>query len=228
MSYRFLLLDADGTLLDFKKAEAQGIKNALRIHQLPYSDAILSAYSRINITCWQEYERGLIDRDTLLTERFRRLFAHLGWTADAKAMQDTYHEELGKGAYLLEDAYDVCERLRTFCELYIVTNGVAATQHSRMKKSGLDRLVRQVFISEEIGFPKPQREYFERVFAQIPGFKKEEALIVGDSLTADIQGGINAGIATCWFNPDRHPRPDGMRIDLEIRRLRELIGLVTP
>ena len=103
-----------------------------------------------------------------------------------------------------------------------MTNGVAATQYSRFAISGLDKLVKGIFVSEEIGIPKPQKGYFDYVFAQIPGFRKENALMVGDSLTADIMGGINAGLDTCWYNPGRKPAPAGINITYEIHDIREL------
>lgn len=222
MRYRTLFLDADETLLDFKKAEAQGLECALRRHQLPFDEEILALYSGINKRCWEEFEQGKFDKETLLVERFRRLFAALAVTADPDTVRRTYHEELGKGGFLIEHAYEVCEELGKTHDLYIVTNGVASTQYSRFARSGLDRLVKGIFVSEEVGVPKPQKEYFDYVFAQIPGFQREGALMVGDSLTADIQGGINAGLDTCWYNPGRKPVPAGLKITYEIHDIREL------
>lgn len=226
MKYRILLFDADGTLMDFQKAEAKGLEAALGMHHLPFNAEILALYSAINKGCWEEYEQGLLDRETLLVERFRRLFDRLGIDADAQAVRATYHEELGKGAYMTEGARDLCAQLGKTHDLYIVTNGVSATQRSRFARCGLDRLVKKVFISEDIGVPKPQKAYFERVFAEIPGFSREEALIIGDSLTADIRGGIDAGIATCWYNPGGLAAPEDLRIDYQIRALAELNAIL--
>ncbi|EET61548.1 HAD hydrolase, TIGR02254 family [Marvinbryantia formatexigens DSM 14469] len=225
MKYQTLFLDADETLLDFKRAEAQGLENALRCHQLPFSEEILALYSGINKKCWEEFEQGVFDKDTLLVERFRRLFRALDITADPDAVRRTYHEELGKGGFLIAHADEVCRKLKETHDLYIVTNGVAATQYSRFAISGLDKLVKGIFVSEEVGFPKPQKEYFDYVFAQIPGFQKERALMVGDSLTADITGGINAGLDTCWYNPERKQAPAGMNITYEIHDIRELLEI---
>ena len=140
MKYQTLFLDADETLLDFKRAEAQGLENALRRHQLPFSKEILALYSGINKKCWEEFEQGVFDKDTLLVERFRRLFRALDITADPDAVRLTYHEELGKGGFLIEHADEVCRKLKETHDLYIVTNGVAATQYSRFAISGLDKL----------------------------------------------------------------------------------------
>ncbi len=223
MGYRILLLDNDGTLMDFKKAEAQGIENTLRLHGLPFDEEILALYSGINKRCWEEFEQGLMDKDKLLTERFRRFLGQLGNTSvDPNSLRAVYHEELGKGAYLTDGALELCRELGKTHELYIVTNGVSSTQYRRFAISGLDQVVNGIFVSEDIGCPKPQSAYFEHVFAQIPGFRREDALIVGDSLTADIQGGIRAGIDTCWYNPDGLTGPEGLNITYEISDLRYL------
>ncbi|MDO4343476.1 MAG: YjjG family noncanonical pyrimidine nucleotidase [Eubacteriales bacterium] len=223
MKYDTLLLDADGTLLDFEKAEARGLEAALKLHQIPFDNRILAVYSRINKSCWEEFEQGLMTKETLLVERFRRLFKTLGITgADPQKVRLTYNEELSKGAYLIDGAFEVCQKLSKTHNLYIVTNGVSYTQRRRLGDSGLNRLVKGVFISEDIGFQKPRREYFEAVFSEIPGFDRTKALLVGDSLSADIQGGINAGIDTCWYNPWRIARPADMKITYEIHAISEL------
>lgn len=222
MGYRILLFDADGTLMDFKRAEAQGIEATFQIHRLPFDREILALYSEINRRCWEEFESGLLAWDALHTERFCRLFAKLGIRADAQAVQATYRDELGKGAFLMDGARELLLTLRKEHKIYIITNGVATTQRSRFQKCGLDQLVDGVFISEDIGCRKPQKAYFDHISAQIPDFSAGEALIIGDSLTADIQGGINAGIAVCWFNPEGLAAPGNMRIDHQIRRLEEL------
>lgn len=227
MKYQTLLLDADNTLLDFQKAEARGIEAAFQAHCLPFSPEILALYSEINRRCWEEYERGQLDRDRLLIERFCRLFRQIDVEADAGAVALSYRDELGKGAYLIEGAREVCEELGKTADLYIITNGVAATQYSRFAASGLDKLVKRSFISEEIGYQKPRREFFAYVFAAIPDFHKDRTLVVGDSLTADIQGGIQAGVDTCWYNPRHVPRPEAMQITYEIddiRKLREIVA----
>lgn len=225
MHYQTLLLDVDGTLLDFKKAEACGIRETFRKHQLYFNDKVMADYSAVNKKCWEEFEQGLLDRETLLEERFRRLFHKYGIEADAAAIEKTYQYELGLGAYLIENAYETCEELSRKCDLYIVTNGVAVTQYRRIRDSGLGKLVKGMFISEEIGYQKPQTEFFDYVFGKIEGFDKRKALMVGDSLSADICGGINAGLDTCWYNPNGLPRPAAMEITYEIRDIRELVNL---
>lgn len=225
MRYQTLLLDADGTLLDFKKAEARGIRETFRQHQLYFDEKIMADYSAINKKCWEEFEQGLLDKETLLEERFRRLFHQYKIKADTAAIEKTYQYELGRGAYLIENAYEICEILSNKYDLYIVTNGVAVTQYQRIKDCGLDKLIKGMFISEEIGWKKPQIEFFHYVFEHIEGFDKSRALMIGDSLSADIQGGINAGLDTCWYNPNGLTRPANMEITYEIQDIRELVNL---
>lgn len=226
MKYRILLLDADETLLDFHKAEAQGFQSALTIHNLPYSEEILALYSSINKKCWEEFERGLLTKPQLLAERFRRLFAAMQIDADAETVRKTYQEELGKGAFLIEGADEVCRELSKVCDLYIVTNGVSATQYSRFSRSGLDAFVKDIFVSEEIGFQKPQKAYFAEVFRRIGNPSKSGILLVGDSLSADIRGGIDAGIDTCWYNPRGLDVPEDMSITYVIDDIRKLPEIV--
>lgn len=226
MKYNILLLDADETLLDFHKAEAQALESAFFIQHLPYNEDILKLYSTVNKKCWEEFEQGVLTKQQLLIERFRRLFALLPITADAESLRQIYQEELGKGAFLINGAYEVCRKLSLQCSLYIITNGVSAIQYSRLSKSGLDKLVKDIFVSEEIGFQKPQKAYFDEVFRRLGNPSRDKILLVGDSLSADIRGGIDAGIDTCWYNPHGKEKPADMEITYvldDIKKLPELV-----
>lgn len=226
MSYKILLLDADNTLLDFNKAEANALEQTFITYNFDFDGEILRSYSAINQKCWEEFEQGLITKKTLLSKRFQLLFDSLGLKADVESVRITYQEELSKGAFLLEGAYKLCRDLSVNHDLYIVTNGVASTQHRRIKDSGLDKLVKDIFVSEEVGFKKPERGYFDYVFSHIKEFDKSQALLVGDSLSADIVGGINAGLNTCWYNPLGKSAPKDMAITYTIQNLEELRKIV--
>lgn len=225
MSYQILLLDADGTLLDFQRAEAQALEETFHQHGLYFDETVLSDYSKINKTCWEEFEQGLLDKKTLLIERFRRLFETYGIAKDPTVVRLTYQEELGKGAFLIPDALSVCRTLSRTHDLYIVTNGVAATQYSRFRDSGLTPLMKGLFISEEIGYQKPQKEFFDYVLEHIVRKEGDHILMVGDSLSADMKGGILAGLDTCWYNPSGIKRPSDMDITYEIQDIRELLTI---
>jgi 2-haloacid dehalogenase len=136
--------------------------------------------------------------------------------------EDAYRVWLGEGAYLMEGAVEILDYLKERYPLYVVTNGVGATQRKRLKASGLDKYFRDIFISEEAGSQKPQKEFFEYCFAHIKEAGPEEMMVIGDSLTSDIQGGVNAGIDTCWFNPQGKENRKRISVAREIRRLSEL------
>lgn len=141
--------------------------------------------------------------------------------------EEEYQQALGQGGFLLPQAMEVCRRLSRDCRLYILTNGVEATQESRLTRSGLRPYLSGVFVSETTGYQKPQREYFEYVFSHIPRFDKNRALMVGDSLTSDMKGGEGAGLATCWYNAAHAPNNANVKIDYEIDDLRQLYDIVS-
>ena len=218
--YRVLLLDVDDTLLDFKADEREALKKVLGQFGLSADDEVFARYSEINRALWLAHERGEIPRQTIWERRFAALFEAFHLSADGPEAERLYRAALGEGGHLIPGAFELCRALSRRYALYLVTNGTAATQYSRIRRAGLDRWVRETFISEEIGFPKPAPQYFDAVFEKIP-FSREEALIIGDSLTSDIQGGFNAGVDTCWYNPGRK-ESGGLSPTYEIHTLIEL------
>ena len=205
MKYKTLLFDADMTLFDFKASEREGLKQTLLEHGFPYSSEILETYSKINDSYWKKFERGEVDRATLLIARFADFFREIGVSGDAEAFNRQYLENIGGIALLLDGAEELCRELSKTHRLYIITNGIARTQRRRMDKSGLNVYFDDVFISEEIGAQKPQAAFFEYVEKHIPNWDAESTLVIGDSLTSDIQGAVNYGLDRCWYNPEQLP-----------------------
>lgn len=226
MKYSILLLDADETLLDFKMAEAHALEETFRHYSLLYNEEIHALYHTINHQLWRDFEDGRITKDQILAQRFRKLFARLGIEDELSGFEEEYQRALGRGGFVLPQALEVCQELSRDCRLYILTNGVEATQESRLDLSGLRPYLSGVFVSETTGYQKPQKEYFDYVFSRIPGFDRSQALMVGDSLNSDMKGGEGAGLATCWYNPAHLPNEAGVRIDYEIHDLRELAKIV--
>ena len=224
--FNFVFLDADDTLLDFLLTERAAITESFQRFGLSPTDDLITQYSAINKACWERMERGEITRDRVLIERFEILFARLGADIDPRVFEGTYQALLGQHAFLVEGAEDILAYLRPKYKLYIASNGVAATQDSRFRDAGLTGWFDDIFISERIGHHKPEKAYFDACFAQIPGFRRDRAIIVGDSLSSDILGGINAGIATCWFNYRRRPARDDIRPDYTINTLEELKSIL--
>ncbi len=222
-----VLWDVDQTLLDFKRSEDYAVRYCFGLFGLEVDDRIVERYSIINEGYWRRIETGEIRKKDALTGRFQTLFGEIGITGvDAEAFQEEYAEALGSVYYFQDDSYELVKSLKGVCRQYLVTNGVTRTQRKKLQLSGLDKLVDGIFVSEQIGAPKPQKEYFERCFAQMPGFRKERAIIVGDSLTSDMLGGNRAGVATCWYNPGGLENLSEVRIDYEIRNLNEIRGIL--
>ncbi len=224
---RYLLLDLDDTLLDFQRGERIALKLTLDEMGISYTEEMIDRYIVINIDCWRALERGELTRDEVLYGRFERWFAEYGITASVSAVQDRYEK-------LLEDQHDFIDGARELLDtlaasgkyrISIVTNGTPAVQWPRLGASGIIGYVDDVFISYDLGYPKPKAEFFDLCFERIEGFVRSEAIIVGDSLTSDVLGGINAGILTCHFNPRNHPYTT-ITPDYKINKLSELPALL--
>ena len=222
----FLFLDLDDTILDFHKAERIALSKTIREFGLEPTEEVLSRYHVINKWHWEQLELGKLTRAEVLENRFGALFAEFGIQADQAACARAYEHNLSIGHYFLPGAEEAVEILSKRYRLFLASNGTASVQKGRMTSANLYRFFEVCFVSQEIGHNKPSREYFEAAFARIPGFDKSKCLMVGDSLTSDIQGGINAGIKTCWINPPHAPgRPD-IQPDYEIEALSQLPGLL--
>jgi 2-haloacid dehalogenase len=199
--YDIFLFDADGTLFDYDMAEANALKIMFEYCGLEYSEAVRSKYREINFQAWKSYEKGEITKTELQTLRFTRLFNEIGVCYDVKYFNERYLNELGKGSFLIDGALEICKEITSRGKkIYIVTNGILVTQKARIEHSAIKEYISGFFVSEHIGYQKPHALYFEYVLSHIPQADKNNILIIGDSLSADIAGGNNAGIDSCWFN----------------------------
>lgn len=222
----FLFLDLDDTILDFHKAERIAIAKTFRSFGLEPTDAVLERYHIINKQHWERLERQELTREQVLTGRFEALFREMGRNVDAEAVARTYEHNLGIGHYFLPGAEETVKCLSKSYPLYLASNGTASVQHSRLTSAGLYPYFREVFVSQEIGHNKPSKDYFDACFARIPGFDKSKAIMVGDSLTSDILGGIQAGMKTCWVNPEHKKAREDIRPDYEIESITQLEALL--
>jgi 2-haloacid dehalogenase len=224
--YTTVLFVADATLFDFKKSEHSAVKDCLVFASLPATDEVIAKYSDINDGYWKKLERGEVTKAELFVARWRDLVDFYGFDFDAQKIADLYPQKLAEKGFLIEGAEEICQALYGKVKLYIVTNGFAKVQHGRFDASTIRKYFHGMFISEEVGAEKPSLEYFSTVFSQIPDFDKEKAIIIGDSLTSDIKGGINAGIDTCWFNPQGKIAPKGMNITYTVSKLSEIEEII--
>lgn len=223
---KFVLLDIDDTLLDFGKAEAAAIRKTFNHIGIPVSDELIRRYSEINDMQWKRLEKGELTREQVLVHRFDILFDELGLKIPSEMVQATYEYLLGVGHYFIDGAEELLKTLYGSYELYIVSNGTANVQERRIKSADIGKYFNGIFVSEHIGYEKPRKEFFDSCFAQIPDFDKEKAIIVGDRLSSDILGGINAGVKTCWFNRKNDVPDPEIPADYEIHRLAELPALL--
>ena len=223
-----ILWDVDQTLLDFSRSQRYALEESFCRFGRDTKEEMVILYTKINDSYWKRYELGEVTKEELLTGRFASLFSIMGiGDIPVEEFAAIYQKALGEVYYFCDQAGELCLRLKKVVRQYAVTNGVSATQRNKLRLSGLDQILDGIFISEELGYPKPCREYFESCFSRIPEFKRERALIVGDSLSSDIQGGNNAGIACCWYNPGKKAKDREVRIDYEIRNLWELEGILS-
>ena len=216
---KFVFFDLDDTLFDFKMAEKIAIKFTLSKFGIEPTDETTKLYSRINLSCWEKLERGEYTREEVLNNRFKFLFEALGVDAPFSEARKTYEERLGIGHYFLPGAEELLENIKGKYEMYITSNGIAKVQAGRIASSGIEKYFKEIFVSEKVGANKPSPLFFDRVFERIDGFDKSQAIIIGDSLSSDILGGINAGIKTCWFNPHHKENKMGFTADYEIDSL---------
>lgn len=226
--FKVLLWDVDGTILNFLEAEKVGIRMGFARFGLgTCTDEMLSDYSCINRRWWEMLERGEITKPQVLEGRFSEFFTKYGIRTDIVGEFNRHYQvDLGETICVNDDALNVIRVLKPFVRQYAVTNGTKIAQTKKISKSGLDHLLDGIFISEDIGAEKPSKAFFDGVWSKIGCFASEEVLIIGDSLTSDILGGMNAGIRTCWYRPAHAMKPKKLRIDYEISDLREITKIV--
>lgn len=222
----FLFLDLDDTILDFHKAEHIALGKTFHGFGLEPTEEVMARYSLINKAHWERLERKELTREEVLVGRFAVLFSEYGIDVDPTQCARTYENNLSVGHYFLPGAYEALECLSKKYKLYLASNGTARVQAGRLESANISHFFQEIFISQEIGANKPDIKYFEGCFAKIPDFDVTKALIVGDSLTSDILGGIQAGMKTCWVNPKGKIAPENIQPDYEIKALSELENLL--
>ena len=226
MRYHTILFDADGTLLDFERSEYEALSDVLSEFGIPDTPENHKIYSAANAEQWRLLEKGLVSRAELRINRFHKFLNAIGFSASSYAMADSYMHALAKKSHLLDGAFELCRELCRDCELYIITNGFRFIQQGRFNPSPIAPFFRDVFISEDIGVEKPDIAFFDHVKAHIPNFRSESTLVVGDSLSSDIAGGIGVGLDVCWYNPKKKTPPADMKITYTVSELSEILSIV--
>ena len=225
---RNVLFDLDDTLFDFHKAEKIALTKTLVHFGIDPTEETLALYSTINAAHWKRLELGEISREEVKVGRYRELFKTIGVECDPVKATAYYESMLAIGHYFMPGAPELLEGLyRKKYRLYIVSNGTAKVQEGRIGSSGIAKYMDGIFISQILGANKPDKQFFDICFAEIPDFSLSETVIIGDSLSSDIKGGINAGITTVWFNPKGIENDNDIKPDYTIKELSEVPGLLS-
>lgn len=226
MSIKNILFDLDDTIYDFGMAEDIALGRMLTDIGVRPTEEKIKLYSRINLSYWKRLECGEITREQVKVERFRSFFSEIMVDYSPEKADVIYRSYLNQGHFFIDGAWDMLQKLHGKYRMYLVTNGTADTQKGRIASGKIEQFFDKIFVSELIGFNKPDKEFFDYCFQKIGNIKKDETIIIGDSLTSDIQGGIHAGIRTLWFNGRRESNATEIKPDYEVHKLCEISELL--
>lgn len=225
--YKLILLDADNTIFDYDKAEEFALFASLEYYNVPGDyKQIRTIYRVINQNLWKMLELGEVTKKVLKTLRFQKLFEELKLNINAHEFSDYYLIKLGEGNFLLDGAEELCRYLHNKYRVVFLTNGIKEVQHSRIKSSKVYKYTEDIITSDEVGINKPDRGIFQWAFDKLGYNDKKSTIIIGDSLGSDIQGGINFGIDTCWYNFTGEPNSSGLKPTYSIDSLKDIYSFL--
>lgn len=224
--YKYLLFDADNTLLDFNKSESAALELALKDFPLAFSDKVWETYHLINDGEWKRLEKGETTRDRLKIERYEKLFDYFGLDGVkyGKEIAPKYERILGEMAFVIDGVFDLLANLSGDFDLYLITNGTLSVQKSRLEKSGIMQYMKYAFISEEIGASKPDPAFFDSVISYVGDTDLSKYLVIGDSLTSDIAGAVNYGIDSVYYTSDKNAKSDANFVIGDLKELYEILS----
>lgn len=228
-NFTTIFWDVDGTLLDFDYSERVSIKKCFESIGLDITEDMIKRYSEINLSYWKKFEQGLITKQELLVKRFLSFFDEYNISnVDVEAFRLEYQHNLSTVYRYLDNSFELVKAIKEKYKIkqYVVTNGVSKIQRTKLNLSGFDTLMDDLFISEEIGVPKPGKEFFEYCFAKISEKDKEKILIIGDSLSSDIKGGFDSNIKTCWYRKNTQVNNWDIEPDYEISVLSDVLKIL--
>lgn len=218
-----ILYDVDGTLLDFEIQEEVALSYCFKKYNLgELSEEKLELYKRINLGYWEMFEKNLITKEKLVVKRFEDYLEALGVKLNAEEVNDTYFSKLGDTIVFKDNSYELVKSLKGKIKQYVVTNGAIRVQKTKLAKSGFDKLMDDVFISDEVGYQKPRKEFFDAIKNRLGDIANDEILIVGDSLTSDMKLADNCNLISCFYNPKKKDYKVDFKIDYEISDLNEV------
>jgi 2-haloacid dehalogenase len=222
MRIKTVLMDIDDTIFDFTKSARESILHAARDMRITFTEDMLAYYFQLNVMLWEDFENGEINREYIFEQRFPRVFEEFNIDADGLEFEKKFHKYFKYEYVFVDGAKEVLAYLAGKYNLYVVSNSAYDTQYCRLTNAGICSYFKELFVSDKIGYQKPAKEFFECCFKQIPDFNPEETIIIGDSLTSDMKGGIMAGIKTCWLNTKGIKELKTIKPDYEILSLEEI------
>ena len=238
MSYKLVLIDLDDTLFDYLKTEEAAFRNTFKelgffveselgnAKKEKIYEKIKDRYKDVNLQLWKDLEKGAVDKDILKVVRFEKIIEEFDLKYDSYEMSELYLKKLGEGIFPFEATEKLCEYLHSKYKVGIVTNGIKEVQHSRIENSKIAKYIDKIIISDEVGVNKPDKRIFEYAMNYFEIMDKSEVIMIGDSLGADIKGGQNAGIDTCWVNLRNNVNDTGIVPKYEVRKLEELFEIL--
>jgi putative hydrolase of the HAD superfamily len=227
MKYKWLLFDLDGTLFDYDKGEKIAFQQTFNDFTLNYQDEYLKIYDSINKDLWKKFELGEIEVSVLKVERFELLLNKIGHKRNAAEFSKKYQTNLSNCTYLLDGVEDLLSEVENCYKMMLITNGLKEVQRPRLKNSNIKNYFSDIVISEEVGSAKPDKKIFDKAFEKMNAPEKSEVLMIGDSLTSDIAGGINYGLDTCWLNSNKQSS-NSFKPSFEINKISELKNILLP
>lgn len=219
---KIILIDLDNTLIDFNECARHSIINAFSELGFTYTDKVFETFITENVKIWKRLEKGEITKPQLRADRWNIILKKLGIDFDGTVLEEMFENGVAKGAYAVDGAYELLDYLKDKYKLYIVSNGFRFVQESRLKIGNFEKYFCDVFVSEDIGIPKPAKEFFDYCFEKLGNPDKNDTILIGDSLSADIIGGINYGIDTIWFNKNNEPLPNNIEPTYTVNTLKEI------
>ncbi len=223
---KIILIDLDNTLIDFNECARHSIINAFSELGFTYTDKVFETFITENVKIWKRLEKGEITKPQLRADRWNIILGKLGIDFDGTILEEMFENGVAKGAYAVEGAYELLDYLKDKYKLYIVSNGFRFVQESRLKIGNFEKYFCDVFVSEDVGIPKPAKEFFDYCFDKLGNPDKNDTILIGDSLSADIIGGINYGIDTIWFNKNNEPLPDRVNPTYTVNTLKKIQGIL--
>jgi len=227
MGIKAVFLDVDNTILDFNICAKESMKATFLDFGLHFEEEMFPPFLEVNGHLWEEIEQNRITREELYKIRWKMIFEKLQIEGPDPVEFDTvFRKYIGEIAVPIDGAYELLAYLSEKYILCIASNASHARQVKRLTKANMMQYVKHLFTSEKIGYPKPEKAFFDACLTELGNVAPEECVVIGDSLTADIAGGIVSGMKTIWYNHNHEGIPTKVKPDYIVNALGEIINIL--